>query len=100
MGTADTARDVLAAHARADRSRVHVHQPGARPDPGRRGTPRLEALTEVQLGEDCAAPGGYTSGAYSSGWALIVSRLAACAMGDPLPDAGWPTAVDANAAGG
>jgi uncharacterized protein YndB with AHSA1/START domain len=59
-----------------------------------------EALTEVQLGEDCAAPGGYTSGAYSSGWALIVSRLAACAMGDPLPDAGWPTAVDANAAGG
>jgi hypothetical protein len=35
-----------------------------------------EALTEQQLSEDCALPGGYRSGAYSAGWATILARLA------------------------
>ncbi len=34
-----------------------------------------EALTDAQLGEDCALPGGYTGGSYSAGWALILGRL-------------------------
>jgi hypothetical protein len=34
-----------------------------------------ECLSEEQLREDCAAPGGYSSGAYSAGWARA---LAAC----------------------
>jgi hypothetical protein len=36
-----------------------------------------EALTEEQLGEDCALPGGYTGGSYAAGWALILGRLGA-----------------------
>jgi uncharacterized protein YndB with AHSA1/START domain len=36
-----------------------------------------EALTEEQLGEDCALPGGYTDGSYAAGWALILGRLGA-----------------------
>jgi hypothetical protein len=35
-----------------------------------------EALSVAQRGEDCAAPGGYTSGSYSSGWAMILERMA------------------------
>lgn len=35
-----------------------------------------EALTSEQLGEDCALPGGYRSGAYSAGWATILGHLA------------------------
>lgn len=35
-----------------------------------------EHLTEEQLGEDCAAPGGYRSGAYSTGWQLALERFA------------------------
>ncbi len=35
-----------------------------------------EQLTEQQLGEDCAAPGGYRSGAYSTGWLLVLERFA------------------------
>jgi hypothetical protein len=38
-----------------------------------------EALTEEQLRQDCAAPGGYSSGAYVTGWALILERFAATA---------------------
>ncbi|HSS09419.1 MAG TPA: SRPBCC domain-containing protein [Acidimicrobiales bacterium] len=38
-----------------------------------------EALTEEQLGEDCALPGGYKSGGYSVGWARILASLAAAA---------------------
>ena len=34
-----------------------------------------EALTEEQLGADCALPGGYTGGSYAVGWALILGRL-------------------------
>ncbi len=35
-----------------------------------------EALTDQQLAEDCALPGGYQSGAYSAGWATILQCLA------------------------
>ncbi|MFP5320142.1 MAG: hypothetical protein ACLGI2_17840 [Acidimicrobiia bacterium] len=31
---------------------------------------------EAQLGQDCAAPGGYRSGAYSNGWLLARDRFA------------------------
>ena len=30
-----------------------------------------EALTQEQLGEDCALPGGYSPGACATGWARI-----------------------------
>jgi uncharacterized protein YndB with AHSA1/START domain len=40
-----------------------------------------EQLTDEQLAEDCALPGGYTGGAYREGWALILGRLAAAAGG-------------------
>jgi hypothetical protein len=40
-----------------------------------------DALTEEQLGEDCALPGGYRGGAYTRGWAAILACLAA-AIGD------------------
>jgi hypothetical protein len=36
-----------------------------------------ETLSDEQLREDCAAPGGYSSGAYSRGWALILATFAA-----------------------
>jgi uncharacterized protein YndB with AHSA1/START domain len=35
-----------------------------------------EALTDEQLAEDCALPGGYRGGAYSDGWAMILACLA------------------------
>jgi hypothetical protein len=35
-----------------------------------------EALTAAQRGEDCAEPGGYTSGAYTRGWSMILERMA------------------------
>lgn len=38
-----------------------------------------DALTEEQLRQDCAAPGGYSSGAYTTGWTLILKRFAAAA---------------------
>jgi uncharacterized protein YndB with AHSA1/START domain len=38
-----------------------------------------EALSETQLSEDCALPGGYASGAYATGWAHILTQLAAAA---------------------
>jgi hypothetical protein len=34
-----------------------------------------EALTEEQLSQDCALPGGYTSGAYSVGWQRILGTF-------------------------
>lgn len=40
-----------------------------------------ENLTDEQLGEDCALPGGYRSGAYATGWARILARLVAAAEG-------------------
>ena len=43
-----------------------------------------EAMTEEQLAEDCALPGGYSSGAYSAGWARILEHFAAAAdRGEP-----------------
>ena len=36
-----------------------------------------ESLSDEQLSEDCAAPGGYASGAYSRGWALVLDRFGA-----------------------
>ncbi len=41
-----------------------------------------EALTEEQLAQDCAAPGGYRSGAYSRGWAHVLALLTAAAESD------------------
>lgn len=38
-----------------------------------------EALSDAQLSEDCALPGGYTGGAYNEGWAAILARFAAAA---------------------
>jgi uncharacterized protein YndB with AHSA1/START domain len=38
-----------------------------------------DALSETQLREDCALPGGYSSGAYATGWAHILTQLAAAA---------------------
>jgi len=35
-----------------------------------------DALTDEQLAEDCALPGGYSSGAYAAGWAMILQSLA------------------------
>jgi Activator of Hsp90 ATPase homolog 1-like protein len=40
-----------------------------------------EALTDEQLREDCALPGGYLGGAYSGGWQIILGRLAAALGG-------------------
>jgi hypothetical protein len=34
-----------------------------------------EALTDEQLAEDCALPGGYNSGAYSAGWTRILEAF-------------------------
>jgi hypothetical protein len=41
-----------------------------------------EALTDEQLREDCAAPGGYSSGAYARGWAQILETFAAAIEAD------------------
>ena len=40
-----------------------------------------EALTDEQLSDDCALPGGYSSGAYAEGWATILARLARAVTG-------------------
>jgi hypothetical protein len=40
-----------------------------------------EALNDAQLSEDCALPGGYTSGAYRAGWATILGHFATAAEG-------------------
>ncbi len=34
-----------------------------------------EALSDEQIAEDCALPGGYSAGAYSAGWSMILARL-------------------------
>jgi uncharacterized protein YndB with AHSA1/START domain len=41
-----------------------------------------DALSELQLSEDCPLPGGYASGAYATGWARILTHLAAAAEAD------------------
>lgn len=40
-----------------------------------------EKLSDEQLAEDCALPGGYQGGAFDKGWAFILGRLAAAAEG-------------------
>ena len=42
-----------------------------------------ERLTEEQLAQDCALPGGYAGGSYREGWTRILGRLAAAAGGQP-----------------
>jgi hypothetical protein len=46
-----------------------------------------EAMTEEQLAEDCALPGGYTSGAYSTGWSRILDHFAAAIAPAATPPA-------------
>jgi uncharacterized protein YndB with AHSA1/START domain len=41
-----------------------------------------DALSDAQLSEDCALPGGYASGAYATGWARILTQLVAAAEAD------------------
>lgn len=36
-----------------------------------------ETLTDTQLAEDCAVPGGYTAGGYSQGWQTILHHFSA-----------------------
>ena len=44
-----------------------------------------EELSDAQLSEDCALPGGYSSGAYSVGWVRILESFAAAAsLAEPL----------------
>jgi hypothetical protein len=50
-----------------------------------------EALTDEQLAEDCALPGGYSAGSYATGWTRILGCLAA-ALGPAGPADGIPTA--------
>ena len=49
-----------------------------------------EALTEEQLGEDCALPGGYRPGGYAVGWARILGRFAASLGTEPADQEGTP----------
>ena len=49
-----------------------------------------EAMTDEQLARDCALPGGYTSGAYSAGWARILERFAAAMATASGPPAAAP----------
>ena len=41
-----------------------------------------EALTEAQLREDCALPGGYAAGSFAAGWASILAALTRAAETD------------------
>ena len=77
MGPACPLRHVVEAHAGPHRGRALLRPLGpglTRVAVEHRG---WESLTEEQLGEDCAAPGGYASGAYSRGWALVLERFGA-----------------------
>jgi uncharacterized protein YndB with AHSA1/START domain len=42
-----------------------------------------EQLTDEQLAEDCALPGGYLGGAYRAGWARILQCFAVALGGQP-----------------
>lgn len=41
-----------------------------------------EALSDAQLREDCALPGGYAAGAFATGWTRILAALTAAAEAD------------------
>ena len=56
-----------------------------------------DALTDQQLAEDCALPGGYASGGYSVGWARILDRFAAAVR---CPWFGWHSGSDARGSDG
>jgi uncharacterized protein YndB with AHSA1/START domain len=38
-----------------------------------------EALSDEQLAEDCALPGGYLGGSYAAGWTRILAQMVAAA---------------------
>jgi uncharacterized protein YndB with AHSA1/START domain len=40
-----------------------------------------EALSDEQLAEDCALPGGYLGGSHAAGWTRILARMVAAAEG-------------------
>jgi len=40
-----------------------------------------EALSDEQLAEDCALPGGYLGGSYAAGWTRILAQMVAAAEG-------------------
>lgn len=41
-----------------------------------------EALSDEQIAEDCALPGGHANGSYARGWAQILARFVAAAEAD------------------
>lgn len=41
-----------------------------------------EAMTEQQLAQDCAVPGGYLGGGYVAGWATILGAMAEAVSAD------------------
>jgi uncharacterized protein YndB with AHSA1/START domain len=45
-----------------------------------------EKLTDEQIAEDCALPGGYAAGSFAVGWARILGCLAAAAEGAAEPE--------------
>jgi uncharacterized protein YndB with AHSA1/START domain len=49
-----------------------------------------EKLSDAQLAENCALPGGYLGGAFDEGWATILRRLANAAEEtvDATPEGG------------
>lgn len=49
-----------------------------------------EALTEQQLSEACALPGGYAGGAFDRGWSRILACFAAAAVAEPAPEGDGP----------
>lgn len=51
-----------------------------------------EHLTDDQLREDCALPGGYSSGAYSTGWANVLAAFATAIETEPAVDPEEPEA--------
>jgi MFS family permease len=68
-----TGRDRSQRCRRSDASHLHRVRPGlTRVTVEHHG---WEALTEEQLAQDRALPGGYSSGAYSQGWATILACL-------------------------
>ena len=44
-----------------------------------------ERLSDEQIAEDCALPGGYAGGAFTRGWAQILGELAAAVEGTAKP---------------
>ncbi|SNT57923.1 Activator of Hsp90 ATPase homolog 1-like protein [Streptosporangium subroseum] len=48
-----------------------------------------ESLSEAQLSEDCALPGGYTGGGYGTGWTTVLARFTAAAEAPRSQPGGW-----------